>query len=62
MTALEDFRRDMSLAEYRGQYVLNFHAPGLQGRVSSPDRGYLVGLAEAYGQMRRDQAVKAAAQ
>ena len=62
MTALEDFRRDMSLAEYRGQYVLNFHAPGLQGRVSSPDRGYLVGLAEAYGQMRRDQAAKAAVQ
>ena len=62
MTALEDFRRDMDLDEYRGGYVLNFHAPGLQGRVSSPDRGYLVGLAEAYGQMRRDQAAKAAVQ
>ena len=54
-TALEDFRRDMSLDEYRGGYVLNFHAPGLQGRVASPDREYLAGLAEAYGQMRRDR-------
>ena len=62
MTALEDFRRDMDLDEYRGGYVLNFHAPGLQGRVSSPDREYLAGLAEAYGQMRRDQAAKAAVQ
>ena len=61
MTALEEFRRDMDLDEYRGGYVLNFHAPGLQGRVASPDREYLVGLAEAYAQMRRDQAVKAAA-
>jgi hypothetical protein len=62
VTALEEFHRDMSLAEYRGEYVLDFHAPGLQGRVSSPDREYLVGLAKAYGQMRRDQAVRAAAQ
>ena len=61
-TALEDFRRDMSLDEYRGGYVLNFHAPGLQGRASSSSREWLVGLAEAYGQMRRDQAVKAAPQ
>ena len=55
MTAFEEFHRDMSLAEYRGEYVLDFHAPGLQGRVSSSSREWLVGLAEAYGQMRRDQ-------
>jgi hypothetical protein len=62
MTALEEFRRDMSLIEYRGEYVLQFHSRELRDHVSSSSREWLVGLAEAYGQMRRDQAAKAAAQ
>ena len=55
MTALEDFPRDMSLIQVGNRWVLHLHARGLQGRVSSPDRELLAGIAEAYGQMRRDQ-------
>jgi len=61
VSALEDFPQDMTLVQVRDRWILHFHAKDIQGRAYSSSRDFLLGLAEEYARMRRDQEAEATA-
>lgn len=55
MTAIRDYPGEIAIVPHRNGWALLIHGPHLQGEITTGKREFLELIADAYGQMRREQ-------